>query len=110
MFSRVRIAIRFFFVGLAAGILLAPRSGEETRRLLRERADRILNDVLDAATLGTNAGVGVGANAPDRPAVAEAEVAEAEAVEPATNGGSRATRTRSRAGSSGAGATTSGPS
>ena len=53
MFSRVRIAIRFFFVGLAAGILLAPRSGEETRRIVREKADRLLNDVLDAATLGT---------------------------------------------------------
>ena len=53
MFSRVRIAIRFFFVGLAVGILLAPRGGEETRRLVRERADRLLIDVLDAATLGT---------------------------------------------------------
>ena len=53
MFSRVRIAIRFFFVGLACGILLAPRSGEETRRLVREKADRLLNDILDAATLGT---------------------------------------------------------
>lgn len=53
MFSRVRIAIRFFFVGLAVGILLAPRSGVETRRLVREKADRLLNDVLDAATLGT---------------------------------------------------------
>jgi gas vesicle protein len=53
MFSRVRIAIRFFFVGLAVGILLAPRKGEETRRLVREKADRLLNDVLDAATLGT---------------------------------------------------------
>jgi 8-oxo-dGTP pyrophosphatase MutT (NUDIX family) len=53
MFSRVRIAIRFFFVGLAVGILLAPRSGAETRRLVRERADRLLNDVLDAASLGT---------------------------------------------------------
>jgi gas vesicle protein len=53
MFSRVRIAIRFFFVGLAVGILLAPRKGEETRRLLREKADRLMNDVLDAATLGT---------------------------------------------------------
>jgi hypothetical protein len=53
MFSRVRIAIRFFFVGLAVGILLAPRSGEETRRLVRAKADRLLNDVLDAATLGT---------------------------------------------------------
>ena len=53
MFSRVRIAIRFFFVGLAVGVLLAPRSGEQTRRMLREKADRLLNDVLDAASLGT---------------------------------------------------------
>lgn len=52
MFSRVRIAIRFFFLGLAVGVLLAPRSGIETRRLVRERADRLLNDLLDAATLG----------------------------------------------------------
>jgi hypothetical protein len=60
MFSRVRIAIRFFFVGLAVGVLLAPRSGRETRRLVRERADRLLNDVLDAATLGTyDSGAGV---------------------------------------------------
>jgi gas vesicle protein len=53
MFSRVRLAIRFFFVGLAVGVLLAPRSGEETRRLVRERADRLHNDLRDAATLGT---------------------------------------------------------
>lgn len=53
MFSRVRIAIRFFFVGLAVGVLLAPRSGEDTRRMLREKADRVLNDILEAATLGT---------------------------------------------------------
>ena len=53
MFSRVRIAIRFFVVGRAVGVLLAPRSGEETRRMVREKADRLLNDVLDAATLGT---------------------------------------------------------
>jgi len=52
MFSRVRIAIRFFFMGLAVGVLLAPRSGRETRRMVRERADRLLNDLLDAATLG----------------------------------------------------------
>ena len=52
MFSRVRLAIRFFFMGLAVGVLLAPRSGRETRLLVRERADRLLNDLLDAATLG----------------------------------------------------------
>ena len=93
MFSRVRIAIRFFFMGLAVGILLAPRSGTETRRLVRERADRILNDVLDAATLGTY----------DDGSAAEAATAvDAEAATPKTgNGrsrGSRATSTASTAG------------
>ncbi|MEO5986432.1 MAG: YtxH domain-containing protein [Candidatus Limnocylindria bacterium] len=71
MFSRVRIAIRFFFVGLAVGVLLAPRSGEQTRRLVREKADRILNDVLDAASLGTvDTGNGTAADASEaeRPA------------------------------------------
>ena len=69
MFSRVRIAIRFFFVGLAVGVLLAPRSGEETRRLVREKADRLLNDILDAATLGTyESGAGaIDADADDEP-------------------------------------------
>jgi gas vesicle protein len=56
MFSRVRTAIRFFFVGLAVGVLLAPRSGEETRRLLRERADSLFNEVLEAASMGQGAG------------------------------------------------------
>ncbi len=58
MFSRVRVAIRFFFLGLAVGVLLAPRSGIQTRRLLRQRADRLLNDLLDAATLGMYDGSG----------------------------------------------------
>ena len=70
MFSRVRIAIRFFFVGLAVGVLLAPRSGKETRRMVRERADRLLNDLLDAATLGAfDSGADLGADA-DEPAKA----------------------------------------
>lgn len=90
MFSRVRVAIRFFFVGLAVGILLAPRKGEETRRLVREKADRILNDVLEAASLGT---VESGAGATD------GLDAESEA-----DGPRRTTRTatRSRAASSAA--------
>lgn len=71
MFSRVRIAIRFFFVGLAVGVLLAPRSGEETRRLVRAKADRLLNDVLDAATLGTY-DKGTGQIQPDDEATAPA--------------------------------------
>ena len=90
MFSRVRIAIRFFFVGLAVGVLLAPRSGEETRRLVRAKADRLLNDVLDAATLGTyNAETGQ-IQSPE----------EADAPAPA-----RKTRARSGNGSSGSSAT-----
>jgi hypothetical protein len=81
MFSRVRIAIRFFFVGLAVGVLLAPRSGEETRRLVRAKADRLLNDVLEAATLGTyEAGAATGS---------------------ATDGDETATPKRSRAGNGG---------
>ena len=68
MFSRVRIAIRFFFVGLAVGVLLAPRSGEETRRLLREKADSLLNDVLDAASLGAGT-----SSPPSKAAAATAE-------------------------------------
>jgi gas vesicle protein len=60
MFSRVRIAIRFFFVGLAVGVLLAPRSGLETRRLLRQRADQLMNDLLEAASVG---GIGSGSKA-----------------------------------------------
>ena len=93
MFSRVRIAIRFFFVGLAVGVLLAPRSGEETRRLVREKADRLLNDVLDAATLGTYES-GAGAIAP----------ADDDETAPAT------TRTRSGNGSGRARSTKSTPS
>ena len=91
MFSRVRIAIRFFFVGLAVGVLLAPRSGEETRRLVREKADRIINDVLDAATLGT-VDSGAGATG-DVDADADAPRATR-----STNGG----RSRSRAASTSA--------
>ena len=84
MFSRVRIAIRFFFVGLAVGVLLAPRSGEETRRLVREKADRLLNDILDAASLGTyESGAG------------SVEADEEEEEAPATAARSRSGRSRS---------------
>ena len=79
MFSRVRIAIRFFFMGLAVGILLAPRSGQETRRLVRDRADRLLNDLLDAATLGTYES---GATNAEQPAVGNGRGARSRARTP----------------------------
>ena len=97
MFSRVRIAIRFFFVGLAVGVLLAPRSGEETRRMVRQKADRLLNDVLDAATLGT---VETGAS--------DEELSQTEQVETpkrsgrGSNGGSTRSRSRATSGSTAA--------
>jgi hypothetical protein len=94
MFSRVRIAIRFFFLGLAVGVLLAPRSGQETRRLVRERADRLLNDLLDAATLGTYDN-GTGGQAAEADGSADAP---AGAPKPAANG--RRTRSTSTASAS----------
>jgi hypothetical protein len=81
MFSRVRIAIRFFFVGLIVGVLLAPRSGEETRRLLRERADRLLNDLLEAATLG---GVNPGRATSASQATTDGAASDSAASTPAT--------------------------
>ena len=95
MFSRVRIAIRFFFVGLAVGILLAPRKGEDTRRMLREKADRILNDVLDAASLGTAGGS----------SAFDAAGADDEADSARSSNGGRTTRSKT---ASSAGASTSG--
>lgn len=100
MFSRVRIAIRFFFVGLAVGILLAPRSGEATRRMIREKADRLLNDVLDAAALGiaesgAGGGAGGGASAarPKKEADAGADASKAAPKRSRGNGGrTRTTR------------------
>ena len=94
MFSRVRIAIRFFFVGLAVGVLLAPRSGEETRRMLREKADSLLNDVLEAASLGASAGTGTSdtsaSSTPDETADAGDE------SESASGRSGNGSRTRSR--------------
>jgi YtxH-like protein len=101
MFSRVRIAIRFFFVGLAVGVLLAPRSGEETRRLLREKADSLLNDVLDAASLGAGTS---GTGTATTPAATAADATdEAEAPPKRTRGNGSRTRTTSSTAASEAG-------
>jgi len=99
MFSRVRIAIRFFFVGLAVGVLLAPRSGEQTRRMLREKADRLLNDVLDAASLGT---------ADAGPGSTDVGDIEDEAEAPRTTRSSNGGRARSRTATSASTGSTTG--
>ena len=92
MFSRVRTAIRFFFVGLAVGVLLAPRSGEETRNMLREKADGLLNNVLDAASLG--AAGGTGTTAPSAAATAD-NTDEGDEAPKRTRGNGSRTRTSS---------------
>ena len=98
MFSRVRIAIRFFFVGLAVGVLLAPRSGEETRRMLREKADNLLNEVLEAASLGASAGSGASDTAGDTAdATDESETTSGRAGNGSRTRG-RSSRTTSEAG------------
>ncbi len=40
MLGRLRTALKFFTVGLAAGVLFAPRSGAETRARIRAWAMR----------------------------------------------------------------------
>ena len=94
MFSRVRTAIRFFFVGLAVGVLLAPRSGEETRNMLREKADGLLNSVLDAASLGSAGGTGTAAP-PAAAATADDTDEGNEAAPKRTRGNGSRTRTSS---------------
>jgi hypothetical protein len=39
---RVRIALKYFTFGLLAGLLLAPRAGDETRRLALDRLGDLL--------------------------------------------------------------------
>lgn len=51
MFGLVRNAVRFFFIGLGVGLLLAPRAGAETRALIREKLDLIVGSILEVADL-----------------------------------------------------------
>jgi hypothetical protein len=51
MFAVFRAAVRFFAVGVAVGFLFAPRAGDETRRMLRERFTAALNSLLEIAAL-----------------------------------------------------------
>lgn len=51
MFGLVRTAVRFFFIGFGVGILLAPRAGAETRALIREKLNTIVNSALEVADL-----------------------------------------------------------
>lgn len=49
MLSALRTSIKFFTIGLLAGLLLAPRRGEETRKLMMERGKDLINDVMSVS-------------------------------------------------------------
>jgi hypothetical protein len=51
MFVLLRTSLRFFVVGFVVGTLFAPRSGAETRQMLREKFTVIANQILEIAAL-----------------------------------------------------------
>lgn len=51
MFGLIRTAVRFFFIGFAAGVLLAPRAGAETRQQIREKLNELIGSLLEVADL-----------------------------------------------------------
>lgn len=54
MIRGMRTAIKYFTIGFLAGLLLAPRRGEETRQLLVERGKEYLQEALTAAEEATD--------------------------------------------------------
>ena len=47
----IRMTLRAFVLGFVVGVLFAPRSGDETRRLLRERFQSVVNQLLELGGL-----------------------------------------------------------
>jgi gas vesicle protein len=47
MLKGMRMAIKYFTIGLLAGLLLAPRKGDETRKLLIERGKEYVQEAMD---------------------------------------------------------------
>lgn len=54
----IRTILRTFVLGAIAGLLIAPRSGSETREMLRERWNALIDGApgmnLDEGTQGSN--------------------------------------------------------
>ena len=51
MFSLLRATLRAFAVGVVVGVLFAPRTGAETRKMLNQRIAAWLNELLEIAAL-----------------------------------------------------------
>ena len=51
MFGLVRATLRAFAVGIAMGVLFAPRAGAETRKMLSERLAKAMKALAEIASL-----------------------------------------------------------
>ncbi|MEO8287682.1 MAG: YtxH domain-containing protein [Chloroflexota bacterium] len=47
MLTGLRTALKYFTIGLLAGLLLAPRKGEDTRKLLMERGKDYVQEAMN---------------------------------------------------------------
>lgn len=56
MLRGLRTAIKYFTIGLLAGVLLAPRKGDETRKLLVDRGKEYVQEVMNANPQGHSVG------------------------------------------------------
>ena len=48
MLRGLRTAVKYFTLGLLAGVLLAPRKGEDTRKLLVDRGKEYAQELMDS--------------------------------------------------------------
>ena len=53
MLRGIRTAIKYFTLGLLAGLLMAPRKGEQTRKLLVDRGKDYVQEVMDPGSRAT---------------------------------------------------------
>ena len=51
MFAVIRAAIRAFAIGVAVGVLFAPRAGAETRKMLSARIAAFMDQLSEVAAL-----------------------------------------------------------
>jgi hypothetical protein len=51
MFALIRAAIRAFAIGVAVGVLFAPRPGADTRRMLNQRIAAFMDQLFEKAAL-----------------------------------------------------------
>lgn len=53
MLRGMRTAVKYFTIGLLAGLLLAPRKGDETRQILVDRGKEYMQEVMNTGDQGS---------------------------------------------------------